>query len=209
MGTGLGLSTVYGIVTQMEGYIVVDTKEGEGTTFRIFLPQCSLEANELPHQQGNKESPIKDLTGSGIILLVEDEVAVRKFSARTLQEKGYEVIEAQNGREAYEYIESTYKSGGTIDLLVTDVVMPEMDGPELVERAQKIMPNLKVIFMSGYAESTFRHRLSKETHIQFLPKPFNLKDLAMKVKEIIGNRPQSQQRKSQAKVVSNYGVFPR
>lgn len=203
-GTGLGLSTVYGILTQMGGYIIVDTELGAGTTFRIYLPQYDLKEDEKLDQL-SKESSVKDLTGSGVILLVEDEIAVRKFSVRTLQEKGYEVIEARNGREAYEYIESVQAKGGTIDLLITDVVMPEMDGPELVERVKKLTPNLQVIFMSGYAESTFRHRLSEETHLHFLAKPFNLKDLALKVKELMEAQQAAMRKKgSQATVIKNY-----
>lgn len=202
-GTGLGLSTVYGIVSQMEGYIAVETEIGKGTTFRIYLPQYALEENERLAINTN-EQQVKDLTGNSVILLVEDETAVRKFSARTLQEKGYEVIEAGNGREALEYLRSANAKGDAIDLIVTDVVMPEMDGPALVERAQKLLPDLKVIFMSGYAESTFRHRLSNDVDIHFLPKPFNLKDLAQKVKDITDGKSKKNVSEDKKKVITNY-----
>lgn len=190
-GTGLGLSTVYGILKQMGAYIVIETKLGSGTLFRTYLPEYRGE--EMGAGVGVQETEVSqikstDLTGNGTILLVEDEIAVRKFSARTLQDKGYEVIEAENGEEALRYIQSGIRSNSKIDLIVTDVVMPQMDGPAFVEEAQKLIPDIPVIFMSGYAESSFRHRLDTDERIHFLAKPFSLKDLALKVKEVLGDK---------------------
>lgn len=187
-GTGLGLSTVYGILKQMGAYIIIETKLGSGTLFRTYLPEYRGE--EVAGSQEAEVPQIRstDLTGHGTILLVEDEVAVRKFSARTLQDKGYEVIETENGEEALRYVQSSIRSNSKIDLIVTDVVMPQMDGPAFVEEAQKLIPNTPVIFMSGYAESSFRHRLDTDERIHFLAKPFSLKDLALKVKEVLGDK---------------------
>ena len=124
-----------------------------------------------------------DLSGSGTVLLVEDEDAVRMFSARALREKGYKVIEASNGEDALELI----VQGTQFDLLVTDVVMPQMDGPELNKKVRELIPDLKTIFISGYTEDAFRKHLGDDTNIHFLPKPFTLKDLAAKVRDVISN----------------------
>jgi two-component system, cell cycle sensor histidine kinase and response regulator CckA len=116
-------------------------------------------------------------------LLVEDEDAVRLFSARALRDKGYDVIEATTGEEGLTYLTTAWESGHEkVDLLITDVVMPVMDGPTLVKRAHEIFPDLKVVFISGYAEDTFREKLHTEEEIVFLPKPYTLKDLASLVK---------------------------
>ena len=126
----------------------------------------------------------KDLTGTGTVLLVEDEDPVRMFGARALRNKGYRVIEAKSGETALDLIrEATDK----IDLLITDVVMPQMDGPALVREVREIDPRIKVIFISGYAEDTFRQRLDNDSEIHFLAKPFSLKQLAGKVKDVIGD----------------------
>lgn len=177
-GTGLGLSTVYGIVKQTGGFVLVESKVGKGTTFKILLP----------HHQGNIEIEIQkqevilqDLTGGGRVLLVEDEDAVRMFSARALREKGYTVIEASNGEAALNMVQN----GEKFDILITDVVMPKMDGPTLSKRIRDIYPDAKTIFISGYTEDTFRKNLDYDTKIHFLPKPYTLKDLASKVKEIM------------------------
>lgn len=176
-GTGLGLSTVYGIIKQTEGFVGVESLEGKGTTFRVFLPRYQ---GVEPLQTSTPE-PVKDLTGSGKILLVEDEDAVRLFSARALREKGYQVLEAENAQKALELIEE----GAVFDLLVTDVVMPYMDGPTLCRKIREKRPDTKTIFISGYAEDTFRRNLDHDAHIHFLAKPFTLKDLAAKVKEVL------------------------
>lgn len=179
-GTGLGLSTVYGIVKQTGGFIFVESDINKGTTFRICLPRhlgaddTKIISPEIYHG---------DLSGSGTVLLVEDEDAVRMFSARALREKGYKVLEACNGEDALELI----KKGTEFDLLITDVVMPQMDGPELNKKVRELIPDLKTIFISGYTEDAFRKNLGDDTNIHFLPKPFTLKDLAAKVRDVISN----------------------
>ena len=177
-GTGLGLSTVYGIVKQTGGFVGVDSDVGKGTVFKIFLPRYSgNEHVQLPHV----EPLAGDLTGSETILLVEDEDAVRLFSGRALRDKGYKVIEAENGDKALELVQA----GNKFDLLVTDVVMPRMDGPTLCKKIRDIYPAMKTIFISGYTEDTFRKNLGHNAHIHFLQKPFTLKDLAQKVKDVL------------------------
>jgi two-component system cell cycle sensor histidine kinase/response regulator CckA len=128
------------------------------------------------------EEAARDLTGAGTILLVEDEDAVRLFSARTLRNKGYKVIEARSGEAALVIMG---QDGEPIDLLITDVVMPEMDGPALVEEVRSRRPDMKVIFISGYAESAFRQQASDGNMLHFLAKPFSLKQLATKVKDVL------------------------
>jgi len=182
-GTGLGLSTVYGIVKQTGGYVFVESTPGEGTTFSIFLPAVAEQEVAATLQEAEAQER-RDLTGAGTLLLVEDEDAVRAFSARALRNKGYNVLEANSGETALEILG---KQEAPIDLLVTDVVMPRLDGPSLVKEVRQSRPDLKVIFISGYAEDSFRKRLDEDTGIHFLPKPFSLKQLAGKVKEVLGN----------------------
>lgn len=179
-GTGLGLSTVYGIVKQTGGFVAVEsaTTKPTGTTFKIYIPRFEgEEINDAP----KLEVVPTDLTGGGTILLVEDEDAVRLFSARALREKGYHVIEAPSGDAALEIVQK----GQEFDLLVTDVVMPKMDGPTLAKRLKDLNPELKTIFISGYTEDTFRKNLGHDAKIHFLAKPFSLKDLAAKVKDVL------------------------
>jgi two-component system cell cycle sensor histidine kinase/response regulator CckA len=190
-GTGLGLSTVYGIVKQTNGYVFVDSVVGEGTTFRIFLPRHIPVAGEVtePAQADTKVAQTKaaaDLTGHGTILLVEDEEGLRGLNARGLTSRGYTVLEAGNGVEAIEVIE---KCGGDVDLVVSDVVMPEMDGPTLLKEMRKRNPELKIIFVSGYAEDVFEKHLPEQGQGQFdfLPKPFTLKQLVAQVKETMAS----------------------
>src|SRR3989338_7782747 len=187
-GTGLGLSTVYGIVKQTGGFIYVKSKEKEGTTFSIYLPHCTAEQQEdLPLVQVEKVTA-SDLTGSSTILLVEDEDAVRLFSARALRSKGYEVLEAINGEEELELIKANKQA---IDLIISDVVMPQMDGPTFINEINQLKVNPKVLFISGYAEETFHDRIKDNANIRFLAKPFSLNDLAGRVKEILGEKPSS------------------
>lgn len=187
-GTGLGLSMVYGIIKQTGGYIYPETALGEGTTFRVFLPRHVVEEKadeELAAGEADKKAePAKDLTGNATILLVEDEDAVRAFGARALISRGYEVHEAASGVEALEVMEDY---GDEIDLVVSDVVMPEMDGPTLFGEIKKSHPDLKFIFVSGYAEEAFAKNLPEEDREKFgfLPKPFSLKQLAETVKEML------------------------
>jgi two-component system cell cycle sensor histidine kinase/response regulator CckA len=180
-GTGLGLATVYGIVKQTGGFITVESEIGKGTAFRIFLPRYHPEAHPAPVAEPER-AVARDVTGQDTILLVEDEEAVRSFAARALRMRGYEVLEASGGEEALEIVK---RHKGTIPLLVTDVVMPNMDGPTLVRAVKKLRPDMAVIFMSGYAEEAFRRSDQTSENIHFLPKPFGLKQLAAKVKEVL------------------------
>ncbi|MCY1705737.1 cell cycle histidine kinase CckA [Pannonibacter sp. SL95] len=184
-GTGLGLSTVYGIVKQTGGYIFCTSEVGVGTTFRIFFPRhIPKEAPVVEKKPVEEPEKVKDLTGSATILLVEDEEAVRAFAARALASRGYTVHEASSGTEALEVMEET---GGTIDLVVSDVVMPEMDGPTLLVELRKTRPDLKIIFVSGYAEDAFEENLPAHEKFFFLPKPFTLKQLATTVKDVLSS----------------------
>ncbi len=182
-GTGLGLSTVYGIVNQTGGFVSVESELNVGTKFSLYFPMVSAQdlENEKAKQKSN-EKRNADLTGTGTILLVEDEDAVRMFSSRALREKGYRIIEASNGESALEFLK---KNASTIDLVITDVVMPKMDGPTLMDHIKNLNPKMKVIFISGYTENNFRDSLTQNNHVHFLSKPFNLKELANKVKEVL------------------------
>jgi two-component system cell cycle sensor histidine kinase/response regulator CckA len=189
-GTGLGLSTVYGIVKQTGGFVSVESELSKGTTFKIFLPRY---VGSEPVFTTHTDLPAGDLTGVETILLVEDEDPVRLFSARALREKGYQVLEANSGEAALDIIKDLVaKDEDTLDLLVTDVVMPKMDGPTLSKKVRDLMPGLKTIFISGYTEDTFRRNLDDDSHIHFLAKPFTLKDLAAKVKEVLQNTNKEQ-----------------
>jgi two-component system cell cycle sensor histidine kinase/response regulator CckA len=181
-GTGLGLATVYGIVKQSGGFITVDSELGKGTSFSIYLPRRKVEATEVAAVEA---APVaaRDVTGQDTVLLVEDEEAVRSFAARALRMRGYHVLEAGGGEEALEIVK---REGDKLDLIITDVVMPNMDGPTMVRHIKAIRPELAVIFMSGYAEEAFRRSDQSSEDIHFLPKPFGLKQLAAKVKEVLG-----------------------
>ncbi|MEJ8475431.1 cell cycle histidine kinase CckA [Roseibium algae] len=184
-GTGLGLSTVYGIVKQSGGFIFCASEIDAGTTFRLFLPRHIPAFVEKPVIEAKlEEEKVADLTGSASILLVEDEEAVRAFGARALASRGYTVFEAGSGTEALEVMEET---GGKIDLVVSDVVMPEMDGPTLLVELRKTQPDLKIIFVSGYAEDAFEENLPANEKFFFLPKPFTLKQLATTVKDVLNS----------------------
>ena len=187
-GTGLGLSTVYGIVKQTGGFIYVDSEADHGTSFHIFLPrhhpEQEVQGEALAANGAAKEpaeaKPRTDLTGQGTILLVEDEEGLRSLNARGLRSRGYSVIEASNGVEAMEALE---QENGAVDLVVSDVVMPEMDGPTLLKTMRGRNPDLKIIFVSGYAEDAFEKSLPENQQFAFLPKPFTLSQLIAAVKE--------------------------
>ena len=190
-GTGLGLSTVYGIIHQSGGFIFVDSAPGEGTTFSIYLPEyVDEEDTHVGDPAGERSAPGEtaippagpDLTGNGVVLLVEDEDAVRAFATRALRNKGYTVLEADNGEGALDVINGTDQK---IDLIVSDVIMPGMDGNTLVSLVRQEIPDVKVILMSGYAEDVFRDEIGRDDSLHFLGKPFTLKDLAGKVKEVL------------------------
>ena len=181
-GTGLGLSMVYGIVKQTEGYVFCDSEVGRGTTFSILLPRhIATEADEPVKKE--VAAPVADSTGHATILLVEDEEAVRAFGARALAARGYTVLEAGSGLEALEIAE---ENAGKIDLIVSDVVMPEMDGPTMFGELRKRGIKAKVIFVSGYAEDAFAKNLPEGEEFGFLPKPFSLKQLIEAVKGATG-----------------------
>jgi len=171
-GTGLGLSTVYGIVKQSGGFIFADSKVGEGTRFVIYLPVHREEAKATRSRKTEKAKK-DELWGSGTVLLVEDEPMVRSVAERALTRHGYTVITADNGEDALEIL----AKNEPIDLLISDVVMPGMDGPTMVREARQSRPELKILFMSGYAEEQLRKSIDIE-NVNFLPKPFSVTDLA-------------------------------
>ncbi len=184
-GTGLGLATVYGIVKQSDGWIHVHSRPGEGAAFRIFLPIYDAPAGVIAAQKAAAAEPAKpraarDLSGAGRILFVEDEDAVRIVAARLLRARGYEVLEAADGEEALIIAE---ENAGTIDLLISDVIMPGIDGPTLLKKARGYLGNAPVMFISGYAEAEFSDLLEGETGVTFLPKPIDIKTLAERVKQ--------------------------
>jgi two-component system, cell cycle sensor histidine kinase and response regulator CckA len=171
-GTGLGLSTVYGIVKQSGGFIFADSKVGEGTRFVIYLPVHREDA-EVRKARRLPKPKQDELWGSGTVLLVEDEPMVRGVAERALTRHGYRVVTADNGEEALELLAREDE----IALLITDVVMPVMDGPTMVREARKTHPNLKILFMSGYAEEQLRNSIDIDD-VAFLPKPFSVQELA-------------------------------
>ncbi|HVZ52247.1 MAG TPA: response regulator [Pseudolabrys sp.] len=195
-GTGLGLSTVYGIVKQTGGFIYADSEPGR-TSFRIFLPRHVPGVEETPVVVAPAEAPAiagaisaadqmakaasADLTGQGTILLVEDEEGLRALNARGLASRGYTVLEAGNGVDAIEVLERE----GHVDLVVSDVVMPEMDGPTLLKELRRRDPKVKFIFVSGYAEEAFAKNLPSQEQYAFLAKPFTLKQLVAEVKKTL------------------------
>lgn len=182
-GTGLGLATVYGIIKQTGGYVYVASTPNVGTQFQIYFPrqseaavaQAAAEAKTEIEQSG-------DLTGMGTVLLVEDEAPVRSFAARALRNKGYTVLEADCGEAALEIIKD---HGSELNVIVSDVIMPGMNGPEMIKRILPQYPKVKVIFISGYAEDAFAESFGEDFQFNFLPKPFTLKQLAGKVKEVM------------------------
>ncbi len=179
-GTGLGLSTVYGIVKQSGGFIFADSRVDEGTRFVIYLPVHREEASAAKPRKAEKGKP-NELWGSGTVLLVEDEPMVRSVAERALTRHGYQVITADNGEDALEILDK----GEPIDLLISDVVMPGMDGPAMVREARKSWPELKVLFMSGYAEEQLRKSIDIE-NVNFLPKPFSVTELAEAARNTLG-----------------------
>jgi two-component system cell cycle sensor histidine kinase/response regulator CckA len=185
-GTGLGLSTCYGIIKQSGGFIFVKTALGVGTSFYLYFKRQDANATQATTSEVSEEKSSGDLTGRATILLVEDETPVRIFAARALRNKGYEVLEADCGENALEvFAEHT----GPIDLIISDVMMPGINGPKMVktlyETQAERMKEAKVVFISGYAEDAFSDTFGADQQFNFLPKPFTLKQLAGKVKEVL------------------------
>ena len=176
-GTGLGLSTAYGIVKQSGGFIFVDSTLGEGTIFQLYFPihEVALEAETAPLPPPRK---LVLRQGEGVVLLVEDEAPVRAFASRALRLRGYTVLEAESAEEALKTLEDPALE---VDVFVTDVVMPGMDGPSWVKQALKTRPNVRVIFVSGYAEDSLSENQARIPNSVFLPKPFSLTDLTATV----------------------------
>lgn len=177
-GTGLGLATVYGIVKQNNGFINVYSEPGQGTTFRIYLPRHGTTAEPAP----GKQAPPPDAQGSETILLVEDEPTILRMTKIMLQRLGYTVVTAGTPGQA---IDLSREHAGRIDLLMTDVVMPEMNGRELAKRLQDRHPGLKVLFMSGYTANVIAHRGVLDEGVNFIQKPFSKKDVAVKIRDVL------------------------
>ena len=184
-GTGLGLSTVYGIVKQSGGYIWVYSEVGRGTTFKIYLPRVAS-MGETAAQIATPVTAQKVEPGHETILLVEDEANLRYLARQYLEKQGYRVIEAADGAVA---MQIAVAHEGVIHLLLTDVIMPGMNGRELAQRISEIRPNVKILYMSGYTENVIGHNGMLDAGVRLLQKPFNLRDLKSKVREVIDASP--------------------
>ncbi|GAA4043522.1 ATP-binding protein [Sphingomonas rosea] len=182
-GTGLGLSTVYGIVKQSGGFIFAASKVGEGTSFVIYLPVHQEEQVRKIRAPAAPPPKAEETWGTGTVLLVEDEPMVRTVAERALTRQGYKVLTADNGEEALEIV----NRGEVIDLLITDVVMPVMDGPTMVREARKTRPELPILFMSGYAEEQLRKSIDID-NVAFLPKPFSVQELSEAARKVLASR---------------------
>ncbi|WP_323801333.1 response regulator [Parasphingorhabdus sp.] len=187
-GTGLGLSTVYGIIKQSGGYIFADSKSGEGTTFSIYFPVHRPTAEDVARATLNsppvKATAKKELWGTGHILLVEDEDMVRAVAERALTRQGYTVVTASEGEEALGLLAEQADSEQQFDMIVSDVVMPNMDGPTMAKHVRKNYPDLPILFMSGYAEEQLRKSIDLDK-VNFLPKPFSVAQIAEAVGETL------------------------
>ncbi|MCI0458338.1 MAG: response regulator, partial [Gemmataceae bacterium] len=177
-GTGLGLATVYGVVRQTGGHIVVESEPGKGSAFLVYLPRTErpVTAPAAPRESGAVAGRQET------VLLVEDEDAVRTMVRRILQAKGYTVLEARDGAHALQ-VSAGWASG--IDLMLTDVVMPEMDGPQLAGRIQPLRPGMKVLYMSGYTDDAMVRQSVTAAGKPFLQKPFSPRALATRVREVL------------------------
>lgn len=188
-GTGLGLATCYGIIKQTGGYIFVKTEVGKGTSFHLYFKRYEAEQTVAAAVEPHEEKTASDLTGRATVLLVEDETPVRIFAARALRNKGYEVLEADSGENA---IEVFSEHAGAIDIIISDVMMPGINGPKMIESLYKNhserMKDIQVVFISGYAEDAFIDTYGDARSFNFLPKPFTLKQLASKVKEVLDGK---------------------
>lgn len=177
-GTGLGLATCYGIVKQAGGYIAADSNPGIGTTMSVYLPRAAPDAHRVETEPQEAELP----RGTEKILLVEDDGSVRRVGARILRRLGYSVIEAETGEDALALME---EHGQTIDLLLTDVVLPGIGGRDLAQQAQSMYPAIKVLFASGYTRDAVLQRQTRERRVILLQKPFTLQEMASKVRKAL------------------------
>src|SRR5229473_7257500 len=184
-GTGLGLSTVYGIVKQSGGYIWVYSEVGRGTTFKIYLPRVAS-SGEPAAQVAAPVEYRKVEPGTETILLVEDEANLRYLARQYLEKQGYKVIEAADGAVA---MQIAVAHEAVIHLLLTDVIMPGMNGRELAQRISEIRPNVKVLYMSGYTENVIGRNGTLDAGVRLLQKPFTLRDLKSKVREVLDSTP--------------------
>jgi len=188
-GTGLGLATVYGIIKQTGGYVLVKSRVSLGTTFALFIPRYIRTEADNKQEHEEEVGAGNDLTGAATILLVEDETPVRIFAARALRNKGYEVLEADCGENAIEVFRNFE---GNVEVIISDVVMPGMNGPAMVDELENKFPDqmkgVEIIFISGYAEDAFIDSYGTDREFNFLPKPFTLKQLASKIKQVTSQK---------------------
>jgi PAS domain S-box-containing protein len=187
-GTGLGLSTVYGIIKQSGGYIWVYSEVGRGTTFKIYLPRVASTGQALTAPVASTVQHHNVEPGTETVLLVEDEANLRYLARQYLEKQGYKVIEAADGAVA---MQIAVAHEGVIHLLLTDVIMPGMNGRELAQRISEIRPNVKILYMSGYTENVVGHNGMLDAGVRLLQKPFNLRDLKSKVREVLDATPTS------------------
>jgi len=180
-GTGLGLSTIYGIVKQNNGFIWVYSEPGQGSTFKIYLPKVKRDVKE--EEKG--QTTVENLSGSETVLIVEDDTSIRKLAQKSLQPHGYRVLVAENGEDA---LKISKEHEGTIDLIITDVVMPKMGGKETADRLQALHPQMKVIYMSGYTDNAIVRHGVLASGLNFLEKPFSPRALARKVREVLDKK---------------------
>jgi CheY-like chemotaxis protein len=179
-GTGLGLSTVYGIVKQAGGHVWVYSEEGRGTTFKVYFPRTDEPKALVPEKTGTPAS----YNGTETILLVEDETPLREVARHVLLTHGYDVVAAGSGPEA---LRISREHRGTIHLLLTDVVMPEMNGREVADRLLRERPGLRVLYMSGYTESSIVHHRVLDSGVTLLQKPLTPELLVRKVREVLSS----------------------
>jgi two-component system, cell cycle sensor histidine kinase and response regulator CckA len=176
-GTGLGLATVYGIVKQNNGLINVDSEQGKGSTFKIYLPR-----DTPPTQESKKNNELKHLSGRETILVVEDEILNLELVEMMLKGFGYQVLVASSPKEA---LLKAKDHTGEIHLLLTDMIMPEMNGSDLSKQMSSFFPDVKCLFMSGYTDDIIVHQGILDQAIHFIQKPFTMQSLAAKVREAL------------------------